>query len=284
MKPETLLARKAHAYFAPVGAGALDLTVFAADPPDGWTDLGWIENLRRTSGTRVEAVHAGSAGTAAAQYRSSLDARVEFDFMEWGRLQMALSACGQQMNLLGTGGAVAVSTQSTRAQLFLEADASPFVAGDLVAVDADYSGQTGPVGAGIAGAYVRNAADVGKDVDYIRRVTVNAGRVSAVDGASLILQQPLPCAIPAGARAQKVIAFADSEGGSFFPEWSGLFVLEGEAGGRIAFYYPRLQAAAPAQENVVTVDAPLEAIALHASLRALPGANQALCYRMYFPA
>jgi hypothetical protein len=259
------------------------LSSFSSNPPDGWTDLGWIENLKRTSGTRIESVRAGAEGAAIAQYRRGLDAGIEFDFMEWGRLQMALSACGKQINLLG-GGAIAVSTQSTRAQLFLEAEASPFVAGDWIAADADYAGQTGAVGTGIAGAYVKNAAEVGSDLDYVRRVTVNVARVNAVDGLSLTLERPLPCAIPANAKAQKLIAFADCEGGSFFAEWSALFVMENESGGRLCYYYPRLQAAAPAQENSTVLETPVRAISLHATFRALPGADPALCYRMYFPA
>jgi len=44
----------------------------------------------------------------------------------------------------------------------------------------------------------------------------------------------------AGASAQVVVAFVDREGGSFFQEWSALFVAEAESGGRVCFYYPRL--------------------------------------------
>src|SRR5258708_38095138 len=46
----------------------------------------------------------------------------------------------------------------------------------------------------------------------------------------------------AGASAQVVVAFVDREGGSFFQEWSALFVAEEESGGRVCFYYPRLSA------------------------------------------
>jgi len=44
----------------------------------------------------------------------------------------------------------------------------------MIAVDADYSGQTGFVGAPISGAYVRQPI---ADQDYIRRVTFNVGLV-----------------------------------------------------------------------------------------------------------
>jgi hypothetical protein len=47
--------------------------------------------------------------------------------------------------------------------------------------------------------------------------------------------------VPAsGSAAQSVVAFVDREGGSFFQEWSALFVAEEESGGRVCFYYPRL--------------------------------------------
>jgi hypothetical protein len=152
-------------------------------------------------------------------------------------------------------------------------------------VDVDYTGQTGAVGSGVATAYVRSAADLQADADYIRRVTLNVARVESVEGDSVSLQQPLPCGVPEGARAQKVIAYADCEGAAFTPEWSGLFVAESESGGRVCWYYPRLQSAAGAQENSVEVALPLESIRLHASLRALPVAGAAaLCQRVYIPA
>ena len=56
-----------------------------------------------------------------------------------------------------------------------------------------------------------------------------------------VLAQPLLGGAPAaGASAQVVVAFVDREGGSFFQEWSALFVAEEESGGRVCFYYPRL--------------------------------------------
>ena len=54
----------------------------------------------------------------------------------------------------------------------------------MIAVDADYTGQTGYLGSPISGAYVRQSLT---DVDYIRRVTFNVGLVLGVSSASLIL-------------------------------------------------------------------------------------------------
>jgi hypothetical protein len=82
---------------------------------------------------------------------------------------------------------------------------------------------------------------VNRDLNYVRRVTFNVGRVVEVTATSVILAQPLLAGTPtAGASAQVVIAFVDREGGSFFQEWSALFVVEAESGGRVCFYYPRL--------------------------------------------
>ena len=116
-----------------------------------------------------------------------------------------------------------------------------FTAGSLIAVDVDYQQQTGFVGSGIAAAYVNDPAAVKHDIHYVRRVTFNVGRVAEVTTTSVILAQPLlGGAPPTGASAQVVVAFVDREGGSFFQEWSGLFVEEEQSGGRVCFYYPRL--------------------------------------------
>jgi len=88
---------------------------------------------------------------------------------------------------------------------------------------------------------------------------------------------------------QKVMAFVDREGSSFFQEWSGLFIVAPDSGGRSCFYYPRLQPAAGAAETKQAFAAPLFSHQLHVTLRALPttDANDnetVLCYRSYFPA
>src|SRR5205085_11052080 len=117
-----------------------------------------------------------------------------------------------------------------------------FAIGDVVGIDSDYTGQIGYVGSGVAGAYVKSAGDVGNNADYIRRITFNLGRVTAKDATSFTLAQPLLGGVPiASAKVQKVVGFTDREGGAFFQEWSGLFIFDSEAGGRVAFYSPRLQ-------------------------------------------
>jgi hypothetical protein len=92
---------------------------------------------------------------------------------------------------------------------------------------------------------------------------------------------------------QKLCGFVDRLGGSFYQEWSGLFVMEGAQGERVFFYYPRLQALNDAEEMTVPL-APkgkgsLERMVLKARFRALPvtdcmDGERVLCYRSFLPA
>jgi hypothetical protein len=258
------VTRQMRAYFAPVNRTTEAPTifdpagsgVFALDsPPAPWLDLGWIEGFARFYDTPTDVVRSGANALPAAQFRGPVEARVEFDFREWGKLQMALAGGSEHMNVLATsssaapapsGGTpipgVAVLAGSTASELVFGIGAvNGFVPGNLVAVDLDYQQQVGFVGSGISAAYVSNAALVNHDPNYVRRVTFNVGRVVEVTATSVILAQPLLAGAPAsGASAQVVAAFVDREGGSFFQEWSALFVAEAESGGRVCFYYPRL--------------------------------------------
>jgi hypothetical protein len=305
------LAKRVRAYFAPVERATSAPSVFdpAATPafsldapPAPWIDTGWVANFQRRATTATETLTTGPRGMAQKQFRKDVSAGVEFDFLDWGKLQMAISAGSQQMNLLeeeanstpqpsGGNAALAAATLpgSSATEIVLGAGAAAgFSAGDIVVVDADYQQQTGYVG-GIPGAYVNSPADVQFDVNYLRRVSFRVGRVSAKTENSLLLAAPLlGGAAPADAAVQKVIGFVDREGGHFFQEWSALFVLESETGGRIFYHYPRLQPATSASESSREV-AGLDAWSLHASLVALPvvDANDAqpvLCYRSFVPA
>ncbi len=258
------VTRRIRAYFAPMDRTAGTPTVFdpgkqgafALDaPPAPWLDLGWIDNFQRFCATTTEPLRAGARGAPAGQFRGPIDVRIEFDFREWGKLQMALAGGSEHMNVLASdpnanaqpsGGtplaAVAVLPGSTATEIVVGTGAvSAFSVGVLVAVDNDYQQQTGYVGTGISAAYVTDPAAVNRDANYIRRVTFNVGRVAQVTATSLLLAQPLPGGAPVtGAGVQQVVAFVDREGGSFFQEWSGLFVAEEESGGRVCFYYPHL--------------------------------------------
>ena len=311
------VARQTRAYFAPVDRVNGPTAIFDPSkdsgfqldaPPAPWLDLGWIENFQRTSTSQIEALPGGTAGAVSAQARHALGARVEFEFRDWGKLQMALAGGAEHMNVLatdpsasraGSGGvplpAVPLLAGSTAEELILGAGAAAsFRAGDIVACDVDYQQQIGYVGTGIAAAYVKNPVDVRQDANYVRRVTFNVARVAQTTNTSLVLAQALPGGAPAAnASVQQVIAFVDREGGAFLQQWSGLFVMEEESGGRVCFFYPNLSPCTvkPAwqRESLVEIQNPIGEMALQAVFTALPTVDGndgavVLCYRSYFPA
>ena len=319
------VTRQMRAYFAPVDRTTETPTIFDPgqsgmflldSPPAPWLDLGWIENFARWYDTPTEVVRSGAHMLPVGQFRGSQEARVEFDFRQWGKLQMALAGGSEHMNVLAPAGgnsspapsggipaaAIAVLPGSSASELVFGAGvASAFSAGCLIAVDVDYQQEIGFVGSGIAAACVSSPAAVRQDANYVRRVTFNVGRVAEVTATSVVLAQPLLGGTPAsGASAQVVVAFVDREGGSFFQEWSALFVAEEESGGRVCFYYPRLSpnpgtggatssAGKFLREEFSAIEKPLSAFALRASLLALPfvdvnDGQSVLCYRSYFPA
>ena len=143
----------------------------------------------------------------------------------------------------------------------------------------------------ISGAYVRQPI---ADQDYIRRVTFNVGLVASVTSTSLTLAAPLPGGAPASnAKIQGIAGFVDREGGSFYQEWSGLFVIEGAQSERIFFHYPRLQSMTGAEEVSSPLDTKhstgLARTLLKGKFMALPvtdpmDGERVLCYRSFLPA
>ena len=114
--------------------------------------------------TKFTALRAGAREQTELQVRVDPEVDVKFQFREWGKLQMALASGSQHMNLLatakngvpmGSGGIPLPAVQllpGTTAQVLMLAagDAAGFSVGDLVAVDVDYTQQTGYVGTGIS--------------------------------------------------------------------------------------------------------------------------------------
>ena len=287
--------------FDPAEQGAFNLDA----PPAPWIDLGWIQGFARKPGSKTSPVLTGIPACTLEQVRETLEAQVSFEFLSWTKLTMALATGSQHMNLLAAasgatasadGGqataAVTPQSGSTAGFLALAAtDAATFAPGSIIALDLDYTGQTGFVGAPVAGAYVRHALT---DVDYIRRVTFNVALVSQVGSTGLTLAGPLPGGAPAaGAKLQALTGFVDREGGSFYQEWSALFVMQGSQGERIFFYYPRLQAMTGAEEEAVPLDDNHEGgqmrVLLKGQFLALPisdplDGEHVLCYRSFLPA
>jgi hypothetical protein len=311
------VARRVRGYFAPVNRSAQTPVLFdpaeqggfSLDaPPAPWISLGWIQEFTRKAGSKTTAVLTGIPASALGQVRETLEAQVSLEFLSWTKLTMALATGSQHMNVLapasgatpaadGATAATAVTVQSGSTATFValaSADAAKFVAGSIIALDADYTGQTGFVGAPVSGAYVRTTLT---DVDYIRRVTFNVALVSAVattGTTGLTLAAALPGGAPAaGAKLQAVTGFVDREGGSFYQEWSALFVMEGSQGERIFFHYPRLQTVASAQEAALPLDSKQKAgqarVLLKGNFLALPvtdllDGERVVCYRSFLPA
>jgi hypothetical protein len=274
-------------------------------PPSPWISLGLIQNFVRKAESKTAAVLTGIPASTLEQVRETLEAQVSFEFSSWTKLTMALSTGSQHMNLLAPAGgstlaadggqaatAVTVLSGSTATSIALSTtDAENFSAGSMIALDADYNGQTGYVGTPVSGAYIRYALT---DVDYIRRITFNVAMVSAVTSTGLTLVEALPAGAPAaGSKLQAVTGFVDREGGSFYQEWSALFVMEGSQGERIFYYYPRLQSMASAQEDMPLLDGKnkdgLARVLLKGQFMALPvtdplDGERVVCYRSFLPA
>ena len=147
----------------------------------------------------IQAMRSGVRGATSNQYRGDLEAQVEFDFREWGKLQMALAGGSEHLNVLAAGSdaeeqpsggsalpAVGLEAGSSAVELVVGAGTTgAFAKGNLVAVDVDYQQQTGYVGSAIAAAYVRDPMDVKRDINFVRRVTFNVGRVAEITATSL---------------------------------------------------------------------------------------------------
>lgn len=307
------VARRVRAYFAPVNRAAQAPVIFDPSklwnlnlgaPPAPWLSLGWIQNFTRKPASKTASILTGIPAATLEQARETLGAQLSFQFLSWTKLTMALATGSQHMNVLapasgavaaadGATAAPAVTVQpgSTATFVALTAiDAAKFAPGSIVTIDADNTGQTGYVGSPISGAYLRQALT---DIDYIRRITFNVALVSQSTTSGLTLAEPLPGGAPAfSAKLQRVIGFVDREGGSFYQEWSALFVLQGSQGERVFFYYPRLQSIAGAEESSAPLAKNKSTLArtlLAAQFQALPvtdplDGERIVCYRSFVPA
>jgi hypothetical protein len=274
-------------------------------PPSPWISLGWIQGFTRKSVSKTAPILTGIPAATLEQVRETLQAQVSLQFLSWTKLTMALATGSQHMNLLvpatgaspaadGAQAATAVVVQSGSTASFValtSTDAAKFAAGSIVALDIDYTGQTGFVGSPVAGAYIKSALS---DVDYIRRVTFNVALVASVSSTGLTLAEPLPGGAPAaGLKLQALAGFVDREGGSFYQEWSALFVLQGSQGERIFLHYPRLQTMIGAEETPLALDGKnlngQKRIVLNGQYLALPvtdplDGERVVCYRSFLPA
>ena len=308
------VARRVRAYFAPVNRAAQTPVLFDPSqqggfsldaPPAPWIDLGWIQDFTRKPASKSTLLMTGIPAAVLEQVRENVQAQVSLQFLSWTKLSMALATGSQHMNVLAAASGAAPAADGAQAMpavtpqsgstgtsiLLASSDAAKFTAGSVVAVDVDYTGQTGYVASPVVGAYVRQELT---DVDYIRRVTFNVALVAQVSSAGLTLAEPLPGGAPAtGAKVQAVTGFVDREGGSFYQEWSALFVMQGSQGERIFFHYPRLQAMSGAEEAVAPLNGRNQngqsRVMLKGQFLALPvtdplDGERVVCYRSFLPA
>jgi len=315
-KPMVLVGSGFRGFFAPYLQGATPTpTVFdparqgrfdTNAPPSGWYDLGWIDQFRRSPAGRIGQIRSGYRGAVRAQYRGEIGSSLELEFREWGKLQMALATGTTHFNILkataGTpeqpvGGtpaaAVALDVGSTASSIVLTTGGgAQFQVGDFIAVDVDYTGQSGYVGSGVQATFIQAGSVT--DVDYIRRVTLNVGVVQAINVDTLTLEQPLLGGVPAAnAKAQVVTGFANREGSSFLQAWSALFVVDTADGAQLYYYYPQLSVASEREDTTFDVAnagaADIRGHALHAEFNALAfedpvDGETVVCYRGFFPA
>ena len=284
--------------FDPASMGRFDVSA----APAGWLRVGTVPEVSRSVGERVLPVWSGAPATVKSQVRAKVEEVVAVTFPGWTRVAIALSSGLQTMNLLKTvsgaaanasGGMAAggdvVQAGSTATVLQL-GPGTAVQAGDVLVVDTDYTGATGYVGSGIAGAYVASAPSL-PEVDFARRVSFNVARVLSVSAGVVTLADALPAGVPeAGMKACLVEGFTDRNGGSFLQEWSALFVVDGVQGDRLLLHYPRLQ---PAGDGAAEVCAEIAAGVSRwrpvARFRAMPVADAndgvaAVSFRTYLPA
>ena len=211
-------------------------------PPAPWISLGWIQEFARKPASKTTPVLTGIPAGNAGPGSRDLEAQVSLQFLSWTKLTMALATGSQHMNLLAPASGAAAAADGAQAAaavipqsgstatsiLLAAADAAKFSAGSIIAVDVDYTGQTGFVGTPVAGAYVRQALT---DVDYIRRVTFNVALVSQVTSAGLTLAEPLPGGAPAaGAKLQAVTGICGPRGRQLLPGVVGAVRDAGQPG------------------------------------------------------
>jgi hypothetical protein len=315
-KPMVLVGSGFRGFFAPFAQGADPApTLFdparqgrfdTNSPPAGWFDLGWVDQFRRSPSGRIGQIRSGYRGAVRAQYRGEIGSSLEFEFREWGKLQMALAVGTAHFNILKAaagspqqplGGtpqaASALGAGSTATSLVLAVGGgAQFQAGEFIAVDVDYTGQAGYIGSGIQATFVPAGAVT--DPDYVRRVTFNVGAIQAISGDTLTLEQPLlGGAPPASAKVQAVTGFTSREGSSFIQAWSAVFVVDTADGAQLYYYYPQLSVASEREDSTFNVDnvgaADVKGYALRAEFNALAfedpvDGETVVCYRGFFPA
>lgn len=249
-------------------------------PPAGFTDLGWIKDMKLTPGSKIGQVRSGYRGAVRAQYRGEVGETFEFKFREFSRMAWKIATGTSMFNLLSNpaastvgplsgSGAVRIPLTASGYQvngagltagsptLFVPAGSGTlFAANNWLVADSDYTPGTSGLQPD-AGVPVLSTTSV-VDVDYIRKTSDYVARVlsvvpNAVAGADgVVLSQPIVGGGSATTgqtpqygpqptdKIQLIKGFAAREGGTFISEWSGLFLMDTIDGAQIALYYPHV--------------------------------------------
>lgn len=231
-------------------------------PPTGWVDLGWIKDLTPAPQSNIGKVRSGYRGAVRAIYRGLVGETLDFKFRESTRMAYKIATGTQIFNLLSSPATVTSGPLSGTGQpavsmlayaasgsvgLLTVASASGFTVGQYVVADKDYDGSS-------YGLIGENATPVFQgmvtDTNYIRKTSDFIGRITAINGQVLTIDQPFTgggCGNPTGntvpqtgSKVQVITGWVAREGGSYITEWSAFFVMQMMDLGQILLYYPHL--------------------------------------------
>jgi hypothetical protein len=267
-----------------LGPSIYDLQVFNnlvdGALPANFYDLGYIDNVKFTSGSKVGNVITGYRGAIRAKYRAEVGEKLQFDFQEMSRMSLSIGSGMQVFNFLKTTAsastlgplsatgtpAIAMGASGYSATGFAgatsglptlcvpAASGAAFPAGSMLVCDQDYTpgsfGFIGDSGGNVFPGAVTNVDYIRMTSDYVQSVVaVLPGAVGAQD--ALILSGPfvgggnsltgIPGRAPsAGSKIQAITGYGPREGGTYLKEWSAVFVLATVDGSQILKYYPRV--------------------------------------------
>jgi len=251
----------------------------STSPPSGWFDLGYIKNFKFTPGSKVGAVKTGYRGVTRAKYRAEIEEKVSLVFKEASRMATKIATGSQVFNLLystasastsspvGSSGMTACamgasgyqvtgagSTSGSPTLFVPSGSGSLFSAGQYIVCDQDYNGTDyGLVGDNAVNLFQSAATDtdfIRKTSDYVACIkSISTGVLGQdalvltgpfVGGGNAIQGATVYTAPRAGAKVQRVVGFAQREGGTTLTEWSGIFVRDYIDGSQTLLYYPHL--------------------------------------------
>jgi hypothetical protein len=178
----------------------------APPPPAGWFDLGLIDKLKMTPGSKIGNIMTGYRLVTRAKYRAETSEKVNFVFRESSHMAWKIASGSQSFNILKTtettpstlgplnsSGTPAIPMGASGYQptgiastatagfptLFVPSGSGAlFTAGSYIVCDQDYTGGFGFVGD--AGANLFQNALANNDVDFIRRTSDYVSGIASI--------------------------------------------------------------------------------------------------------